>query len=49
MPYTSKIIYVTLDYRECMAFFIVCMGMLTVSIVSNRTVRDSFYMIVKVL
>ena len=25
MPYTSKLIYVTLDSRECMAFFIVYM------------------------
>ena len=40
MPYTSKIIYVTLDYRECMAFFIVCICMLTVSSVYNRTVGN---------
>lgn len=41
MPYTSKLIYVTLDGRECMAFFIVCICMLIVSILCIGTVVDS--------
>ncbi len=40
MPYTSKIIYVTLDYRECMAFFIVCICMLIVSTLRIGTAVD---------
>ena len=40
MPYTSKLIYVTLDYRECMAFFIVCICMLIVSTLCIATVVD---------
>lgn len=40
MPYTSKLIYVTLDSRECMAFFIVCIYMLIVSILCVGTVVD---------
>ena len=40
MPYTSKLIYVTLDGRECMAFFIVCICMLIVSILCIGTVVD---------
>lgn len=40
MPYTSKIIYVTLDYRECMAFFMVCICMLIVSTLCVGTVVD---------
>ncbi len=40
MPYTSKLIYVTLDSRECMAFFIVCICMLIVSILCIGTVVD---------
>lgn len=40
MPYTSKLIYVTLDGRECMAFFIVCICMLIVSILCVGTVVD---------